>query len=372
MVKLINNIKKTFIYIIGTLFFIVSLYVMLIPHNCKLKNKGFFESFTDEMSPNTDSINTYMIMIGKNKKPIADFDNHLNIYKNIIQDGQPNGKLLILSRCYQMPNQIIPDIQNNNNMLGSYTEAFFIKKVRDFDTDVLQKIRDSINNFYTNLNFIPNCNKKTSIIEGTVYVLIAQYPLYKDNSNDTVVDVNISSSMLPQSVTDIDNNRYIYQPSYIAPISNNLLNNNTTNAITNTPISYVIYIIYDSYETGPKSTTNNGISGCIQKIPENTQFSKNLKKEFDKSISSAEQCFISAMGASGFSYIGGCASYQGTSPSPSTSKSQAPSPLTTKENTIPNNKSFCTSPIQGDNKPWSYVTLYTVNHNYIQFSVAQN
>jgi hypothetical protein len=72
------------------------------------------------------------------------------------------------------------------------------------------------------------------------------------------------------------------------------------------------------------------------------------------------------MGASGFSYIGGCASYQGTSPTPTSTQIS-----TTTTKYIPKNNAFCSSPIQGDNKPWTYTILYTVNHEYVQFSVAQ-
>ena len=371
MVKLINTIKKWFINIVGILFFIVAIYVMLIPHNCKLKNKGFFESFMDsDIPPNTDSISAYMELLGKNKKTVVEFDKHLITNKNIIQDGKPNGKLLILSRCYQIPEQLPININNpttinNNNIFGSYTESLFIKKVTDFDVDILQKIRDSVKTFYTNLNINKNCNTISDVpnkIAGSVYVIIVQYPLYQDNSTSTISDVKITSSILSQSVGTGDK-RYIYSPSYIAPISNYLVDTDTQQeTITNTPISYMIFIIYDSYSTGPQSESNNGLNGCIQEDKGKT-FSKSSKTQWDKNlVSTSEQCFISAMGASGFSYIGGCASYQGTSP---TKDSQS------LNNDIPNNNVFCTSPIQGDNKPWTYLVLYTINHEYIQFSVAQ-
>ena len=363
MVKINNNIKKWFIYIIGIIFFIIALYVMLIPYNCKLKNKGFYESFTDEIPNNTDSITAYMSIIGKNKKPIVDFDNFLSTNKNLIQDGQTNGKLLILSRCYQSSTKIELNNEKNNNLYGSYTETIFIKKVNNFDDDVLNKIRESITDFHGAINGTCNTSKpkKTEQIEGTVYVLLTQFPLYKDNSNSPSTDIKISSSLLSQP-KDNNNQRYTYQPSYIAPISNYILDTDTNKKLevnTSTEISYMVYIIYNSYSTGPQSGSNNGTSGCILPQEKSLRFSNSQtgKNSANKTVSSAEQCFISAMGSSGFSYIGGCASHQGTSPETSYN---------------PNNTSFCSSPIRGDSLPWTYTILYTVNDPRIKFSVAQD
>ena len=357
MVKINNNIKKWFIYIVGILFFIVALYVMLIPYNCKLNNKGFFESFADEIPANTtDSISVYMSMIGKNKKTIGEFDTYINKYKDIIQDGKPNGKLLIMSRCYQSPNTIV--LNNdviNYNLFGSYTESIFIKNVTNFDSDVLDIIKTSIKDFHDDLNGICNKSKDKQKIQGTVYVIIGQYPLYQDDSTTKKTDIKISSVLLSQSKDINELKRYIYQPSYIAPISNYISNADANiDAKTNTPISYMVYIIYNSYKTGPKSNNRNT---CIELQEKNSRFSQNYKDK-NTNISTAEQCFISAMGSSGFSYIGGCASYQGI--------------LSSKNNNIPINKSFCSSPIQGDETPWTYTVLYTVNHPLVQFSVAQN
>ena len=154
MVELINTIKKSFIYIIGVLFFIFALYVTLIPPNCNImKNrKNIIEAFVSNSKPKnyltvvnnksigisriTDSISAYKEIIGQNLDSVNVYDSYLELNKDIIPDRQSN-KLLILSRCYQMPLQspFLEALNKNFNprLFGSYAEMYTFSNVNDFN-----------------------------------------------------------------------------------------------------------------------------------------------------------------------------------------------------------------------------------------------
>jgi hypothetical protein len=173
------------------------------------------------------------------------------------------------------------------------------------------------------------------------------------NSSDSSDSSNSSDSSDPNKCDPI----IYYSPSYIAQIANNISGKSSSAPNKSTPITYNVYIIYDLYNpgTGPDNSLEVPI------LPNNTSpFSKTLKNYLDtNSLSTSEQCFLSAMGGSGYSYIGGCASYQG--------------PLTQSMTNNNNNqqKSFCKSPVQGDATPWTYCVLYTVNSPYVEQKVSQ-
>ena len=362
MTKIINTIKKSFVYIVGFLFFIIAMYVMLVPPNSKLNNNktGLVEAFTGDPNymtatynnnipitkTNMDSITAYRNIIGQKLNNISIFDSYIKNNITIIPDIN---KSLVLSRCYQMPfNSDLIKRNNNtnsyNNIFGSYAERYDYKNNNDFGDIITTHIKPSILTFIKTLTnqAITNDNSEVSKntesnknieIDGDVYVLILQYPLFKDNSTNTEIDLTITSSILPQSRNNANANLIYYSPSYIAPISNSA---KSTNQIkTNTPINYTIFIIYDNYANGPNSPF-----GDITKI-KNNRFSDIKKKKLDETaLSTAEQCFIGGMGTGGLDYIGGCASLGGVGP--------------TK---FP----FCGSQIPGDQAPWSYLVLYNVN-----------
>ena len=383
MVELINTIKTSFIYIIGILFFIFALYVTLIPPNCNImKNrKNIIEAFVSNSKPKnyltvvnnksigisriTDSISAYKEIIGQNLDSVNVYDSYLELNKDIIPDRQSN-KLLILSRCYQMPLQspFLEALNKNFNprLFGSYAEMYTFSNVNDFGTDILNNcIMTSVTAFYKSLNI--DTNAKTSIsnkIKGTVYVLIEQNPYYYDTNTNSTLHIN--PSMISQ--TQGASKNIYYAPLYSAPISNASINEDATNKPSSTPevssIAYKIYIIYDQYFSGPNNTYNGSEP---QEIPvnskqsfsksqynsKNTSISAFSKSYLDNmSLSSATQCYIGAMGPGGMQYIGGCASHSG----------------------VGTHKTVCSSPIQGDDKQWSYLVLYTVNksdliENYI-------
>lgn len=367
MAKIINTIKKSFVYIVGFLFFIIAMYVMLIPPNCKLRDnkKGIVEAFIgnpdyrtskyDNIKPvttkNMDSITAYRNIIGQNLNDISVFDSYIKNNITIIPDIK---KALILSRCYQMPTNstLIKQINSNknsfNNIFISYAERYDYINNTDFGDIIQQKIVSSINTFIQTLTNISISNNnaldditqsiKNVGIDGNIYVLVLQYPLFKDNSTKPEENITITTSILPQSKNNPDTNPTYYSPSYIAPISNKT-KSSTVPIITSTPINYTIFVIYDDYQNGP-----NNAFGTIRKVV-GDKFSNKFKPELDKtSLSTAEQCFIGGMGAGGLNYVGGCASLGGIAP---------------------NNFPFCGSPIPGDQSPWSYLMLYTVNKQVI-------
>ena len=389
MIKIINNIKKYFVYIVGTLFFIIAIYTMLIPQNCKLMNGkcSIYESFID---PDMNSIQKYKCMVGNktaqsSTTKLSTFDSELYLNQDLMEDSRQYKKLLIFSRCYQMPNDKQKELKGFNDTIklanfNSYTEKYILENVNEFST-VINKINDSVLAFknkcaasQSSTSTSPSPSTYTNnIIKGAVYVLITQIPLYQDISTNKPSAVNISSSMIPQSTNlddsdesdeSDDSNKcdpvIYYSPSYIAQIANNISGKDSSKPNRSTPITYNVYIIYDLYKpgTGPDNSLEVPI------LPNNTRpFSKTLKSYLDaNSLSSAEQCFLSAMGGSGYSYIGGCASYQG----PLTQS------MTNNKNKNNNQqKSFCKSPVQGDAKPWTYCVLYTVNSPYVEHKVAQ-
>jgi hypothetical protein len=374
MKKIINNIKKYFVYIVGTLFFIIAIFIMLIPQNCMLMGGKYntSETFVDvdvDINSGTSSIQKYKCMVGNNiseansnkdmpfdyDRVLSQYDSELITTKNFMEDSQQFNKLLILSRCYQMPNTGTANFNATITLanLQSYSYTENIKEVTNEFKTILDKINNNIEAFKEKCS---DGQTSAKIIQGAVYVIIIQYPLFKDISsinpggNNVGSLLNVSSSMIPQTINSEANKNttcgsvIYYSPSYIAEIAKNITKTfNVTIGDRSTPISYDVYIIYDLYKNGPGKPDNLN------------PFSKSLKKKLDaNSLSSAEQCFLSAMGGSGYSYIGGCASYQG--------------PI---NNTSPANNSFCTSPIQGDNQPWSYFVLYTVNSPYVQYIVEQ-
>jgi len=363
MTKIINTIKKSFVYIVGFILFIIAMYVMLIPPNSKLINNknGLVEAFTgfpnymtsvyDKITKVTnssmDSITAYRNIVGQNLNNVSVFDTYLKSNITIMPD---NNKALVLSRCYQMPfnTEFIKQINSNKDInpgiFYSYTERYDCPQITDFGDIIRKKIVPSINLFSQTLtnNSISTDNSinknilsnKNINIDGDIYVLVLQYPIFKDNSTDPETNITINSSILPQSKSNPNSDATYYSPSYIAPISNREKSKKLT--VTTTPIDYLIFIIYDDYLNGPINSSSN-----IKKNV-NSKFSNTLKQTLDKtSLSTAEQCFIGGMGAGGLNYIGGCASLGGV--------------------IAPNNAPFCESQIPGDESPWSYLILYTVN-----------
>lgn len=362
MSQIINTIKKSFIYIVGILFFIVALYVLLLPPNCSImtNNKSVYEAFVGDITsknvnniPQTtllDSITTYKDMIGEKLNAVVNYDLYLQTNIDIIPD-RTSKKALIFSRCYQMKldSPLLKSLKNNftPNIFNSYTEAYTFNSVSDFGSDILNDcIINSVNTFYKLVNMDIDAKSFKKIL-GTVYVLIIQNPYYYDTKTKSTLHIN--SSILSQ--TNGQNKSIYYSPSYSAPISNKV---SDTAPTTTTPISYQVYIIYDKYSNGPNTTTNNTLTtlddgntfSTLQK--QNTTSRVFTKSYLDSvSLSSATQCYISAMGAGGMQYIGGCASYNGVGP----------------------NKTFCSSQTQGDQSPWAYITLYTVNSTLIEKAI---
>ena len=377
MTNLINNIKKYFIYIVGILFFVIAIYIMLMPPNSALNKMSMKEGFASDPNMTTmDYTNTNNLQgLCTNKGKIMD---SITCYRNIVSQNLSNPKIfdekflqgalpetkpsisttnktLIMSRCYQIESDsklllsLITknaDIKDKNNIFISYTEHINI--TTDNFSKTLEAITNKIENFYNTLNIAKS--KETSFtqkIKGCVYVLISQIPYYKDTTDPKKNNVlNVNNNMVPQS-TDPKEKLLYYSPSYVGNISSFIkqVSNRTSSLEIKTPITYNVFIIYDNYTSGPESINNNKIVEAKQNDTFSTSttpdvISKNILDT--KYISGSEQCFISAVGTGGMDYIGGCTSYNSDIGNPT-------------------QKTICQSPIQGVQKPYSYVVLYTVN-----------
>ena len=373
MNSLINNIKKYFIYIVGIVFFIIAIYIMLMPPNCALNKMNIKEGFANSSSDNpcvnsntrklVDSITCYRNIVSqqKNKDPKTTFDkNYLEFFSKSLPDNSSDKKkLLIMSRCYETPGakDLLIDMISNaykTNAFVSYTEIISdLKSVTDFSS-VLEAITTNVNTFYNLLNM--NSGNIPNKIKGCVYALIFQTPIYRDNSDkNNINNININRNIFPQSLNKNDLLVY-YSPSFIGKISNNIINPNKKNSSynTSTPISYYVYLIYDQYNSGPNSSSGkitlankgNTFSNSTPKTQSMPGISKTYLDE--RHLSGAEQCYINAMGPGGMDYIGGCTSISET-------KNNNNSPNS------PVNSVLCQSQKQEDYYPWSYFVLYTVN-----------
>jgi len=371
MKKFINNIKKYFIYIIGIVFFIIAIYIMLMPPNCALNRMNMKEGFATSSTLCSskdgkiyDAIMCYRNIVSQKKlDPRKEFDiNYLQHYSKSLPDSN---KTLIMSRCYQVEgskDSLLDTIsKNQTNIFTSYTETIAnLTTIREF-SDVLKEINTSVDTFYNFINKGSTTYK--SKIMGCVYALIFQIPLYQDTSDPkNINNLEIANNIFPQSGIPSDPLIY-YSPSFKGEISKYITKTNTNPSITNTPISYYVYIIYDSYKSGINST--KGAELAKQGNTFSTASSTNgltslngISKSFlDKNyLSGAEQCYIGAIGGSGQNYIGGCTSHTGK--------------INTQNE--PLNNVICQSQIQGDTKPWSYFVLYTINRPDIITDIVYN
>jgi hypothetical protein len=333
-----------------------------------------------------DSITCYRNIVSQNiQNPATIFDkDYLSHFNKALPDASAEKKL-IMSRCYQINSEIyikegnreinlinvLESSPHKNNIFMSYTELLTgLNSVTDFG-NVLNKINTNIEDFYNKLNAQDNnenaqkdTKKDKKKIKGCIYALILQIPNYVDISDPQKPNnLTLKRNQFPQSLDKTEGITY-YPPSLMSEFYNKFTNKPVKQSDNmNTPITYYVYIIYDSYFSGPYTNSVDGTGKIIEAKKDNT-FSTNksninnidygIPKQFlDKNyLSGAEQCYIAGMGRGGLNYIAGCASYSGPITTAKTSMVAFPNPL---------NKAHCEGQTDDQMKKWSYGILYTVN-----------